>query len=178
MRNLRSETGTSILLITHDMGVIAEMCDMVAVMYAGQIVEYTDVLSLFDTQLHPYAEGLLAAIPVLGVVQEHLAVIPGSVPNLIDLPPGCKFAPRCPYAQELCTQREPRLVEANSGHLVRCFMRDPETAGQWAGVEKATWQFAGEESLTAEAPWVDGRLSLGVTNNEVELQDQGLSLEE
>jgi peptide/nickel transport system ATP-binding protein len=104
MRNLRSETGTSILLITHDMGVIAEMCDKVAVMYAGQIVEYTDVMALFDDPLHPYAEGLLAAIPVLGVVQQHLAVIPGSVPNLIDLPPGCKFAPRCPYAQPLCSK--------------------------------------------------------------------------
>ena len=92
MRNLRSETGTSILLITHEMGVIAEMCDNVAVMYAGQIVEYTDVFSLFDDQLHPYAEGLLAAIPVLGLVQKHLAVIPGSVPNLIALPSGCKLS--------------------------------------------------------------------------------------
>ena len=149
MRNLRSELGTSILLITHDMGVIAEMCDKVAVMYAGQIVEYTDVLSLFDEQLHPYAEGLLAAIPVLGEVQKHLAVIPGSVPNLIALPPGCKFAPRCPYAKEICTQREPRLVDARPGHLARCFMRDPETSGQWAGVGKATWQFDVAEVLAA-----------------------------
>jgi peptide/nickel transport system ATP-binding protein len=141
MRELRRETGTSILLITHDMGIIAEMCDKVAVMYAGQIVEYTDVYSLFDEPLHPYAEGLLAAIPVLGVVQEHLAVIPGSVPNLIDLPPGCKFAPRCPYAKEICTQQEPRLVEVRPGHWARCFMRDPETAAQWAGVGKASWNF-------------------------------------
>ena len=151
MRNLRSETGTSILLITHDMGVIAEMCDKVAVMYAGQIVEYTDVMALFDDPLHPYAEGLLAAIPVLGVVQQHLAVIPGSVPNLIDLPPGCKFAPRCPYAQPLCTQQQPGLLEAKPGHWVRCFMRAPDTAGQWAGVGKATWQFGGNEVLTGLA---------------------------
>ncbi len=155
MRNLRAETGTSILLITHDMGVIAEMCDKVAVMYAGQIVEYTDVFSLFDEQLHPYAEGLLAAIPVLGVVQQHLAVIPGSVPNLIDLPPGCKFAPRCPYVRDLCTQREPRLVETKPGHQVRCFMRDPETSEQWAGVGKATWQFGGDEVLTEPGVWVE-----------------------
>jgi peptide/nickel transport system ATP-binding protein len=178
MRNLRSETGASILLITHDMGVIAEMCDNVAVMYAGQIVEYTDVLSLFDEQLHPYAEGLLAAIPVLGVVQEHLAVIPGSVPNLIALPPGCKFAPRCPYAKELCAQREPRLVETKPGHLVRCFMRDPATKVQWAGVQKATWQFQGTETTAAPGPWVDSRLPLGVTDREVTLTDQGLSLED
>ncbi len=178
MRNLRSETGTSILLITHDMGVIAEMCDNVAVMYAGQIVEYTDVLSLFDEQLHPYAEGLLAAIPVLGVVQENLAVIPGSVPNLIALPPGCKFAPRCPYAKETCVQREPRLVETKPGHLVRCFMRDPETQAQWAGVQKATWQFEGTEAVAAPGPWVDDRLPMGVTDREVTLTDQGLSLED
>ncbi len=178
MRNLRSETGTSILLITHDMGVIAEMCDNVAVMYAGQIVEYTDVLSLFDEQLHPYAEGLLAAIPVLGVVQENLAVIPGSVPNLVALPPGCKFAPRCPYAKELCVQREPRLVETKPGHLVRCFMRDPETQAQWAGVQKATWQFDGTEAVAAPGPWVDSRLPMGVTDREVTVTDQGLSLED
>jgi peptide/nickel transport system ATP-binding protein len=178
MRNLRTETGTSILLITHDMGVIAEMCDNVAVMYAGQIVEYTDVLSLFDEQLHPYAEGLLAAIPVLGVVQENLAVIPGSVPNLIALPPGCKFAPRCPYAKEVCAQREPRLVETKPGHLVRCFMRDPETASQWAGVQKATWQFEGTEAVAAPGPWVDNRLPMGVTDREATLTDQGLSLED
>ncbi|MFZ1767779.1 MAG: oligopeptide/dipeptide ABC transporter ATP-binding protein, partial [Caldilinea sp.] len=178
MRNLRAETGTSILLITHDMGVIAEMCDNVAVMYAGQIVEYTDVFSLFDDQLHPYAEGLLAAIPVLGLVQKHLAVIPGSVPNLIALPSGCKFAPRCPYVKEVCIQREPRLIETKPSHLVRCFMRDPETAAQWAGVPKATWQFQGTEELAAPGPWVDDRLPLGVTSQEVELRDQGLSLEE
>ena len=93
MRKLRDETNTAILLITHDMGVIAEMCDMVAVMYAGQIVEHTDVYSLFEEQLHPYAEGLLAAIPVLGVIQETLAVIPGSVPNLIKLPAGLQVSP-------------------------------------------------------------------------------------
>lgn len=145
MRKLRTETGTAILLITHDMGVIAEMCDSVAVMYAGQIVEYTDVITLFDKPLHPYTEGLLAAIPVLGDVQETLAVIPGSVPNLIDLPPGCKFAARCPYAKELCTEMETRLVEIEPGHSVRCFMRDPVTKHHWAGVERTNWRFEGDE---------------------------------
>lgn len=145
MRTLRTETGTAILLITHDMGVIAEMCDSVAVMYAGQIVEYTDVITLFDKQLHPYTEGLLAAIPVLGDVRDALAVIPGSVPNLIDLPPGCKFAARCPYAKDLCVEREPSLIEVEPGHKVRCFMRDPATKEHWAGVQATNWRFEGHE---------------------------------
>jgi len=152
MRTLRDETGTTILLITHDMGVIAEMCDNVAVMYAGQIVEYTDVETLFDQPLHPYTEGLLAAIPVLGEMKETLAVIPGSVPNLIHLPPGCKFSPRCPYVkEEICTQETPDLREVEPGHQVRCYMRFPETAHYWAGVEKADWKFKGDEVLVETA---------------------------
>jgi oligopeptide/dipeptide ABC transporter ATP-binding protein len=145
MRKLRTETGTAILLITHDMGVIAEMCDTVAVMYAGQIVEYTDVITLFDKPLHPYTDGLLAAIPVLGDVRDSLAVIPGSVPNLIDLPPACKFAARCPYVKEICTDVEPQLIEVEPGHRVRCFMRDPATKHLWAGVKRTNWRFEGEE---------------------------------
>lgn len=148
MRRLRTETGTSILLITHDMGVIAEMCDNVAVMYAGQIVEYTDVNTLFEEQLHPYTEGLLAAIPVLGEVRDSLAVIPGSVPNLIDLPPGCKFHPRCPYVKELCMREVPPLVEVVPGHSVRCFMRLPETRAEWGDVQRADWHFYGDEVMT------------------------------
>ena len=151
MRRLRSETGTAILLITHDMGVIAEMADNVAVMYAGQIVEYTDVRTLFETQLHPYTEGLLAAIPVLGEVRDTLAVIPGSVPNLINLPPGCKFHPRCPYAKEICTGVTPELKEVVPGHKVRCYMRFPETQDLWAGVGRADWHFFGDEVMTVAA---------------------------
>jgi oligopeptide/dipeptide ABC transporter ATP-binding protein len=146
MRTLRDETGTSVLLITHDMGVIAEMCDSVAVMYAGQIVEYTAVETIFERPLHPYTEGLLAAIPVLGEHKETLAVIPGSVPNLIHLPPGCKFSPRCPYVkEEICTAGTPPLVEVEPNHRVRCYMRHPETMHHWAGVERASWRFSGDE---------------------------------
>lgn len=149
IRRLRTETGTAVLLITHDMGVIAEMCDNVAVMYAGQIVEYTDVATLFETQLHPYTEGLLAAIPVLGEVRESLAVIPGSVPNLINLPPGCKFHPRCPYVKEMCLTMVPPLLEVEPGHKVRCFMRDPETKVQWGEIQRADWHFFGDEVMSA-----------------------------
>jgi oligopeptide/dipeptide ABC transporter ATP-binding protein len=99
MRVLRDETGTAIILITHDLGVVAEMCDRVAVMYAGEIVEQTDVTSLFRRPAHPYTRGLIGSIPVVGEVLEELSVIPGNVPNLIDLPKGCRFAPRCRAAR-------------------------------------------------------------------------------
>lgn len=153
MRQLRDETGTAILLITHDMGVIAEMCDNVAIMYAGQIVEYASVAEIFENPLHPYAEGLLAAIPTLGEIKDTLAVIPGSVPNLINLPQGCKFAPRCPYVKEaICTVKTPDLREISPGHQARCYMRFPETAHHWAGVAKADWQFQGDEVLVDDSP--------------------------
>ena len=151
MRRLRNDTGTAILLITHDMGVIAEMADNVAVMYAGQIVEYSDVYTIFDKPLMPYTEGLLAAIPVLGEVRDKLAVIPGSVPNLISLPTGCKFAPRCPYGKEFCTLATPPLVEVEPGHRVRCYMRQPETRHLWGDVQPADWHFQGDEVLITTA---------------------------
>jgi len=126
MRELRSKVETSIILITHDMGVISEMAERVAVMYAGRIVEQTTVTDLFDDPIHPYTRGLLASIPVLGVVQERLAVIKGTVPNLINLPPGCKFAPRCEARIEhnlsICTEQDPALVEYKPGHKVRCWL--------------------------------------------------------
>jgi oligopeptide/dipeptide ABC transporter ATP-binding protein len=125
MRNLRDETGTAIVLITHDLGVVAEMCDRVAVMYAGEIVEQTDVTTLFREPLHPYTRGLIGSIPVVGQVKDELAVIPGNVPNLIDLPKGCRFAPRCvtrveedvPYALDV----HPDLHLLRPGHDVRCW---------------------------------------------------------
>ncbi len=126
MRGLQQKLGTSIILITHDMGVVAEMASRVSVMYAGRIVEQTDVYTLFDEPLHPYTRGLLASIPMMGVVKERLDTIPGSVPNLIDLPPGCKFAPRCRARVEnnlqICTEKEPDLIEYEPGHKVRCWL--------------------------------------------------------
>ncbi len=95
MRRLQRETNTAIILITHDLGVVAEMCDRVAVMYAGEIIEQTDTRTLFRKPLHPYTQGLIGSVPILGQPKDELAVIPGMVPNLINLPPGCRFAPRC-----------------------------------------------------------------------------------
>jgi oligopeptide/dipeptide ABC transporter ATP-binding protein len=126
MRDLRREMGTSVILITHDLGVVAEMAERVAVMYAGEIVEQTDVNSLFDEPLHPYTQGLIGSIPVLGQIKERLDVIPGSVPNLINLPSGCRFAPRCQarfkYGLSICTEIKPELDEVKPGHHVRCWL--------------------------------------------------------
>lgn len=126
MRNLREKMGTSVILITHDLGVIAEMAERVAVMYAGEIVEQADVEPLFDLPLHPYTQGLMGSIPVLGEIKDRLDVISGSVPNLVNLPPGCRFAPRCPAREKfgltICTQVKPDLVEAKPDHLVRCWL--------------------------------------------------------
>ncbi len=126
IRDLREKMGTSVILITHDLGVIAEMADRVAVMYAGQIVEQTNVDDLFEKPLHPYTQGLIASIPVLGKVMDKLDVIPGNVPNLVNLPPGCRFAPRCrareQYGLQICTSQVPDLVEARPQHQVRCWL--------------------------------------------------------
>ncbi len=126
MRDLRNRMDTAVILITHDLGVIAEMADRVAVMYAGRIVEQADVRTLFAQPLHPYTQGLIASIPILGTVRDQLDVIPGSVPNLIDLPPGCKFAPRCrsriEYDLSICTESEPDLIPVLPGHTVRCWL--------------------------------------------------------
>ena len=133
MRRLRDELGTAIVLITHDLGVVAEMCDRVAVMYAGEIVEHTDVTSLFRDPKHPYTRGLIGSIPVVGAAIEELAVIPGSVPNLIDLPPGCRFAPRCTARVEadltIAMEEHPELRPVAPGHEVRCWLyHDPSGA--------------------------------------------------
>ena len=126
MRELREKMGTSVILITHDLGVIAEMAERVAVMYAGEIVEQTDVDALFEQPLHPYTQGLIGSIPVLGEIKDRLEVIPGSVPNLVNLPPGCRFAPRCAarekFGLKVCAEFKPDLIEAKPGHLVRCWL--------------------------------------------------------
>ncbi len=126
MLDLREKTGTSIILITHDLGVISDMADRVAVMYAGHVVEQCKVDVLFEKPYHPYSQGLIGSIPVLGKVADRLEVIPGNVPNLVNLPTGCRFAPRCrlceQYKMDICSQKNPPLVEIQPGHLVRCWL--------------------------------------------------------
>jgi len=126
MRNLRSQLGSAVILITHDLGVIAEMADRVAVMYAGQIVEQTSVYNLYKQPLHPYTVGLIGSTPVLGKVRDKLDVIPGSVPNLVNLPKGCRFAPRCharvEHGLSICTEKEPNLIQTEDGHKIRCWL--------------------------------------------------------
>ena len=126
MRDLRSQLGSAVILITHDLGVIAEMADRVAVMYAGRIVEQTTVINLFKEPLHPYTIGLIGSTPVLGRIREKLDVIPGSVPNLVNLPPGCRFAPRCAervnHNLAICTEKEPNLIQTREGHTIRCWL--------------------------------------------------------
>ena len=125
MNRLKAEMSMSIILITHDLGVIAEAAEFVAVMYAGKIVEYSNVVNLFENPKHPYTKGLLASLPrmnVSGTGKKRLEVIPGMVPGLSDLPKGCRFFPRCKYVMPLCTEQAPILKEDTEGHLVSCFL--------------------------------------------------------
>ncbi|MBL8836099.1 MAG: ABC transporter ATP-binding protein [Alphaproteobacteria bacterium] len=121
MRTLRAETGTAIILITHDLGVIAEVADDVVVMYAGKIVEQAPVAAIFGMPHHPYTIGLLGALPKPSEDQPRLATIEGTVPNLASPPPGCRFAPRCPFAEAQCRRDEPPLRALEPGHLVACW---------------------------------------------------------
>jgi oligopeptide/dipeptide ABC transporter ATP-binding protein len=126
IRDLQADLGMAVVLITHDLGIVAELCDRVAVMYAGQIVEETDTRTLFREPKHPYTQGLIGSVPVIGQRRHRLEVIPGRVPNLVDLPVGCRFASRCRAREEhgltQCTEALPALVEVAPGHQVRCYL--------------------------------------------------------
>lgn len=123
LNRIKKDFCSSIILITHDLGVIAENADQVAVMYAGKLVEYADTVDLFDRPLHPYTQGLMLSIPRSGDNREYkrrLNVIPGNVPNLLNLAPGCRFAPRCSHVMDQCYEIEPELISKTGHHLVRC----------------------------------------------------------
>ncbi|RYL92482.1 ABC transporter ATP-binding protein [Sporolactobacillus sp. THM7-4] len=128
MRELNKKNGTAILLITHDLGVVAEMCERVIVMYCGKVVEETDVQSLFAHPHHPYTQGLLASTPKLGEHAERLGSIKGNVPSLNHLPKGCRFAPRCPKAMAICREQVPALEALDDGGLCRCFLYQAKKA--------------------------------------------------
>ncbi len=142
LKRLQQELGMAVLLITHDLGVVAETADRVAVMYAGQVVEYADVQSVFRRTRHPYTSGLLASLPRLGGKQDRLRVIPGNVPNPARFPAGCRFHPRCPCVIDRCRGEHPPVERVESRHLSRCWRAaeiragtlDPVTGGPPGGV--------------------------------------------
>jgi oligopeptide/dipeptide ABC transporter ATP-binding protein len=121
LRQLKQEFGMSMLLITHNLGIVGDIADRVAVMYAGQIVELASTMELLTHPLHPYTQALLNSVPKLESDNERLTAIPGSVPNLGAFPPGCRFHPRCPKARRDCPQKSPELAEVEPNHWVRCF---------------------------------------------------------
>lgn len=130
MMNIQKNENMSILMITHDLGVVAEMCTRVIVMYAGEIVEEAPVEILFRSPAHPYTRGLIASVPKLGSGVKVLPSIPGSVPDLSMLPEGCRFAPRCKYAEERCHKEKPVLFETGPGQSCRCWLTDRQGKGE------------------------------------------------
>jgi peptide/nickel transport system ATP-binding protein/oligopeptide transport system ATP-binding protein len=122
MKDLQKELDTAVLLITHDLGVIAETCENVALMYAGYVVESSDVNTFFTKPLHPYAKGLLKSIPRLDKTTKRLDIIKGLVPNLLEIPPGCPFHPRCKYCFNKCKKELPQLITIEKNHAVRCHL--------------------------------------------------------
>ncbi len=129
MKDLKVKYNTSMLLITHDLGVVAETCDYVSIMYAGSSVEYGDVESIYENALHPYTVGLFKSIPSLDEDQDELDVIPGTPPDPSNLPTGCKFHPRCSHCMPICEEHIPESVEVEEGHFVSCFMYHKEKKG-------------------------------------------------
>lgn len=121
IRGLQSEMGMAVLMITHNLGIVAEMADQVAVMYAGKIVEYAGCREIFACPLHPYTKGLLASIPLLDGKKGSLYTIPGAIPDPLDFPKGCCFHPRCEHATEICREKAPSLREAGAGHDLACW---------------------------------------------------------
>ena len=129
IRDLQNRLGMSVIMITHDLGVVAETCDYVAVMYAGQVVEYADVRTLFKNPKHPYTLGLLNSLPRHDIDQEKLIPIKGMVPSPFDMPAGCRFAPRCPVATDICHGKMPELEEKDSKSQIRCWLYSDEWNG-------------------------------------------------
>ena len=123
MRALKDKLGLSMVMISHDLSIVAEVCERIAIMYAGRIVEYGDVESIFKEPLHPYTQGLMGAFPSIRGERKKLVSIPGQPPDLLDPPKGCRFNPRCPYAMEICKEQVPELKRVGSGdHYAACYL--------------------------------------------------------
>jgi oligopeptide/dipeptide ABC transporter ATP-binding protein len=130
LRDLQQQTDVALVFITHDFGIVAKMCDRVAVMYAGRIVEHGDVRQIFNNPSHPYTEALINSVPKLEEKTERLYSIPGQPPALWDLPPGCSFAPRCPYVHDRCHQEYPEVFDVGDGQTAACWLREKEAVAR------------------------------------------------
>ena len=138
MKNLRNQFNTAMILITHDLGVVADICDEVAVVYAGEIIEYGDKFAVFDNPSHPYTQGLFGALPDTSVDKPRLTSIEGMPPDPTNLPQGCKFSPRCPHASEECRKGSVELMDMGDGHMCRCL--------KWQSVQGADIHHLNKES--------------------------------
>ena len=130
LKDLQQETGVAIIFITHDFGIVAHMCDRVAVMYAGRIVEQGDVRQIFNNPSHPYTEALINSVPKMEEKMDRLYSIPGQPPALWDLPEGCAFAPRCPYVHDRCHEAYPEVFDVGDGQRSACWLREPQAAAR------------------------------------------------
>ena len=126
MRQMQQKQNTAILMITHNLGIVAELCDYVYIMYAGKVMEQADIFEIFANPRHPYTFGLINSIPKMTEAKDRLFAIRGMVPNLLALPRGCRFCPRCDRAMKICAIREPELFDTGNGHMVRCHLHDKE----------------------------------------------------
>jgi peptide/nickel transport system ATP-binding protein len=122
LKELKAKLNLGMILITHDLSIIADTCDKTAIMYAGKLVEYGDIVTIFKRPLHPYTQGLMGAFPSIKGEKTHISSIPGTPPDLLHPPSGCKFHPRCKYAMEVCKKIEPESVEVEKGHTVACHL--------------------------------------------------------
>lgn len=153
IRDLQKRLGMSVIMITHDLGVVAETCESVAVMYAGQVVEYSDVVTLFQNPKHPYTIGLMNSLPRHDVELEKLESISGNVPNPKEMPTGCRFAPRCPAATDLCRNVMPDLLKDDAGNDVRCWIYSEKWEGESEVIvygEKRVAQSRGAETILSD----------------------------
>ena len=126
---LRKKLDMSMILITHDLGIVAQTCEQVAIIYGGEVVEYADVFTIFENRMHPYTQGLFNSIPKLNEDVNRLVPIEGLMPDPTNLPTGCKFCTRCQYATDRCREEHPEMIDVGSGHLVRCFRAENTNAG-------------------------------------------------
>lgn len=173
MRKLKSEFGMAMMLITHDLGVVAEMADRVLVMYAGKVVEEADVRSLFGHSRHPYTAGLLRSVPQISDSHNRLATIEGTVPSAKSMPAGCRFHPRCEFAMDVCREKEPPLVRVGQSQMVACWLAGERALATVASISLSTARGAGGSASVAGATGASGGVGAGGTSVAAGAGDSG-----